>query len=55
MSDLQVSYEDFAKIDGEMKIMLSKVSSLQRHDFMNRIDASDVGPLALSQQAVMDS
>lgn len=37
MSDLQVSYEDFAKIDGEMKIMLSRVSSLQRHDFMNML------------------
>ena len=37
MSDLQVSYEDFAKIDDEMKIMLNKVSSLQRHDFMNML------------------
>ena len=37
MSDFQVSYEDFAKIDDEMKIMLSRVSSLQRHDFMNML------------------
>ena len=37
MSDLQVSYEDFAKIDDEMKILLSRVTSLQRHDFMNML------------------
>ena len=37
MSDLKVNYEDFAKIDDEMKIMLSRVTSLQRHDFMNML------------------
>jgi len=37
MPDTHINCEDFAKIDINTKIMLNKVTSLQRHDFMNML------------------